>query len=84
MCGVGQIQHDCGDDGISHARRNECHLLRSTPTLPVNSGTRELLLLQPYEHEGKDKDRGSAHVNLLDVPINHGRASRPIRGRLHS
>jgi hypothetical protein len=47
--------------------------------LRVNSGTGERLLLQPYEYEGKDKDRGSAHVKLLDVPINHGRASRRVR-----
>jgi hypothetical protein len=54
------------------------------PMPRVNSGTRERLLLQPYEHEGKYKDRGSAHVKLLDVSINHGRDSRSIRGRLDS
>jgi hypothetical protein len=37
------------------------------------------LLLQPNEHDGKDKDRGSTDVELLDVS-NHGLAFRPMRG----
>ena len=55
-------------------------LARMVKTLVVEIELGSYLLLQPYEHEGKDKDRRSAPVNLLDVPINHDRASRPIRG----
>jgi hypothetical protein len=36
----------------------------------------EPLLLQPYEHERKYKDRSSADINLLDGSINHGLAFR--------